>query len=99
MAQSKEIELQVRLHLVLALQEKYVPNGVELKLRLNRSSPRFCLMAAEYPSEVKIRASTLTVIYVQLQPAIANDLTQSIAQHHAKNPIRRVEVKTFTIGN
>ena len=51
-----------------------------------------------YPIVVKIDTATLSVRHVQLLPAIANDLNQSIARHNAKFPIRRVEVKTFTIG-
>ena len=92
------MELQGRLHLDLAMQEKYLPNGIEMKLRLSRSSPRFCLMADDCPSKIKIDTAILTVRYVQLLPTIANDLNQTIAQHNAKLPIRRVEVKTFTIG-
>ena len=41
----------------------------------------------------------LSIRYVQLLPAIANDLNQSVARSPAKFPIRRVEVKTFTIGS
>ena len=77
---------------------KYLPNGKEMKLRLSRSSPRFCLMADECPSKIKIDSAILTVRYVQLLPTIANDLNQIIAQHNAKLPIRRMEVKIFTIG-
>ena len=95
---SKVVELQGRLYLDLAMQEKYLPNGIEMKLRLSRSSPRFCLMADECPSKIKIDTAILTVRYVQLLPTIANDLNQTVAQHNAKLPIRRVEVKTFTIG-
>ena len=87
-AESKPFELMGRLHLDLAMQEKYLPNGIEIRLRLNRASPQFCLMVGEddaYPS-------------VQLLPAITNDLNQTIAQKQAKFPIRRVEVKTFTIN-
>ena len=32
---SKSVELQGKLHLDLAMQEKYLPNGLEFKLRLN----------------------------------------------------------------
>ncbi|MEW8546194.1 MAG: hypothetical protein AB2693_21965 [Candidatus Thiodiazotropha sp.] len=95
---SKAVELQGRLHLDLAMQEKYLPNGVEIKLRLNRSSPRFSLMAESYPCKVKIDTAILSVRNIQLLPAIANDLNQSIAHQSAKYPVRRVEVKTFTIG-
>ena len=97
---SKAVELQGRLHLDLAMQEKYLPNGIEMKIRLSRSSPRFCLMADECPSKIKkIDTAILTVSYVQFLPTIVNDLNQPIVQHNAKLPIRRVEVKTFTIGS
>ena len=99
-AESNVLELQGRLHLDLSLQEKYLPNGVELRFRLNRAPPQFCIMTeADLPVVVKIDAAILSVRYVQLLPAIANDLNQSIARAPAKFPIRRVEVKTFTIGS
>ena len=34
-AKSKSVELQGKLHLDLAMQEKYLPNGLEFKLRFN----------------------------------------------------------------
>ena len=36
-AESKPLELMGRLHLDLAMQEKYLPNGIEIRLRLNRA--------------------------------------------------------------
>ena len=72
-----------------------------MRLRLNRASPQFCLMVGEgdgYPSVVKIDVAKVSVRTVQLLPAITNDLNQAIAQKQAKFPIRRVEVKTFTIN-
>ena len=81
------------------MQEKYLPNGLEFKLRLNRSSPQFCLMSDDYPAKIKIDTAILRVRNVQLLPAISNELNQTIAHHNAKFPIRRVEVKTFTISS
>ena len=80
------------------MQEKYLPNGIKMKLRLSRSSLRFCLVADECPSKIKIDTAIQTVRYYQLLPVIANDLNQTIAQHNTKLPIRRVELKTVTIG-
>ena len=81
------------------MQEKYLPNGLEFKLRLNRSSPQFRLMSEDYPAKIKIDTAILRVRNVQLPPAISNELNQTIAHHNAKFPIRRVEVKTFTISS
>ena len=99
--ENKPLELMGRLHLDLAMQEKYLPNGIEINLRLNRASPKFCLMVGEdpvYPSVVNIDVAKVLVRTVQLLPAIINDFNQAIAQKQAKFPIRRVEVKTFTIN-
>ena len=72
-AKSKSVELQGKLHLDLALQEKYLPNGLEFKLRLNRSSPQFCLMSDDYPAKIKIDTAILRVRNVQLlQPSAMN---------------------------
>ena len=98
-AKSKSVELQGKLHLDLAMQEKYLPNGLKFKLRLNRSSPQFCLMSDDYPAKIKIDTAILRSRNVQLLPAISNELHQTIAHHNAKFPIRRVEVKTFTISS
>ena len=67
--ESKPLELMRRLHLDLAMQEKYLPNGIEIRLRLNRASPQFCLMVGEdpvYPSVVKIDVAKVSVRTVQL---------------------------------
>ena len=98
-AKRKSVELQGKLHLDLAMQEKYLPNGLEFKLRLNRSSPQFCLMSDDYPAKIKIDTTFLRVRNVQLPLAISNELNQTIAHHNAKFPIRRVEVNIFTISS
>ena len=97
-ATSIPVELWGRLDLDLAMQEKYLPNGIEIKIRLNRASPRFCILS-DKPCVVKIDEAALEVRHIQLLPAISNELNQSIVHHNAKFPIRRVEVKCFTIGS
>ena len=93
----KSLELQGRLHSDLVLQEKNLPNGLEFMLKLNRASPQFSIMS-DTPVVLKKDSAIFSVRYVQLLPATANDLIQSIARSPAKFPIRRAEVKTFTIG-
>ena len=97
-ARSRPVELWGRLHLDLAMQEKYLPYGIEMKIRLNRASTRFCILS-EDPCVVKIYEAALEVRHIQLLLAISNELNQSIAHHNAKFLIRRVEVKSFTIGS
>ena len=100
-SQSKTAKLFGRLHLDLFQQEKYLPNGIEIRLRLNRPSPNFCLTGGTNAPTAKIVLETVSlhVRNVELLPVVANYLNQVIAQQNMKIPIRRVEVKTFTIGN
>ena len=97
-AKSIPVELLGRLHLDLAMQEKYLPNGIEIEIRLNRASPRFCILIDD-PCVVKIDEAALEIRHIQLLPAISNELNQFIVHHNAKFPVRRVEVKKFTIGS
>ena len=100
-SQSKTAELFGRLHLDLFQQEKYLPNGIEIRRRLNRSSPNFCLTGGTNAPNAKIVLETVSlhVRNVELLPVVANDLNHVIALQNMKIPIRRVEVKTFTISN
>lgn len=98
-AESKTAELCGRLHLDMFMQDKYIPNGVEIRLRLNRASPNFCLIGdGGAVGKINIEKICMNIRNVQLIPSVANDLNRTIAQHNMKFPINRVEVKTFTIG-
>ncbi|XP_053389426.1 uncharacterized protein F54H12.2-like [Mercenaria mercenaria] len=91
-AESKSCELIGRLHLDLFLQEKNLPIGIEICLKLNRASNNFCLMGTA-EGKVDIQQVAFNVRTVELLPVVANDLNQ----HYMKIPIRRAVVKTFTI--
>ena len=69
-AKSRPVELWRRLHLDLAMQEKYLPNGIEIKIRLNRASPRLCILSDD-PCVMKIDE---TALEVRLLPALSNEL-------------------------
>ena len=72
-AESKQFELQGRLLLNLVLQEKYLPNGVELRLRLNRASSQFSIML-EMPVVLKIDAA---ITFDSLCPIVASHSQRS----------------------
>ena len=50
-AKSKPVDLQGKLHLELAMQERYLPTVLEFKHRFNRSSPQFCLLSDDSPAK------------------------------------------------
>ena len=61
-AESKSLELQGRLHLDLVLQEKYLPNGLEFRLKLNRASAQFSILL-DTPVVLKIDGPIWIVTY------------------------------------
>jgi hypothetical protein len=96
---ARNLELMDRLHLDMWLQEKYLLNGVDIRLRLNRSSTAFHLMAEENVNyKTKIQEARLYVRRVEVLPKVGNDISHTLSRTTAKYPIRRVEVKTFTIA-
>ncbi|XP_055999297.1 uncharacterized protein F54H12.2-like [Ostrea edulis] len=95
---SKEIVLMDRLHLDLFQQEKCLPNGVDVRLRFNRTRPQFYMMTdAGSSGKVAIQSMVLWVRKVKPTPTIINLINQQLSTQTAKYPLRRVEVKTFTI--
>ena len=95
---SKEIVLMDRLHLDLFEQEKCLPNGVDVRLRFNRARPQFYMMTAAGSSgKVVIQSMILWVRKVKPVPSIINLINQQLSTQTAKYPLRRVEVKSFTI--
>jgi len=53
---------------------------------------------ADQEGKLQIEEAVLNIRTVQLLPVVANDLNRQIATHNMKIPIRRVEVRTFTVS-
>ncbi|XP_062616751.1 uncharacterized protein F54H12.2-like [Saccostrea cucullata] len=99
-ADSKKISLLDRLHLDLFQQDRFLPNGVDVRLRFNRARPAFYMMIkGGSTGKVKILSMILWVRKVKPTTVMMNAINQSLNTHRAKYPLRRVEVKTFTIGS
>ena len=95
---SNVIVLMDRLHLDLFQQEKCLPNGVDVRLRFNRSRPQFYMMTdAGSSGKVVLQSMVLWVRKVKPAPTVINLINQQLSTQTAKYPLRRVEVKTFTI--
>lgn len=96
---SKKIVLMDRLHIDLFQQEKFLPNGVDVRLRFNRAKPQFYMMTAALSSgKVSIQSIVMWVRKIKPTPAIQNAINQRLNSETVKYPLRRVEVKTFTIA-
>ena len=65
-------------------------------LRLNRSSPWFCLMGnGSHTIKIKIDTAILRVRNIQLLPDISNELNQTITHHNAYFQLEELKSKVL----
>ena len=71
-AESKEIDMMGKLHIDLTFQNRYLLNGVEVRLCLIRSKDLFCLHgnASQAQNKVSLKEVTLFVHKVKPNPAV-----------------------------
>lgn len=94
----KSVDLLGHIHCDIFNQDRFLLNGVELRLRLVRSKNAFCLMDfSGLDCSVSISEATLIVRRVKINPAVLIAHAKALSNTTAKYPITRVEIKSFTI--
>jgi len=95
-AENRQIDLFGKLHLDMCFQNRYLLNGVKIKLRLIRSKKEFCFQGE---GDCKICLKDVSLYCRKVKPSDAVRLAHAKALQlsTAKYPLRRVEVQTFTI--
>lgn len=97
-SKSKTVELMGRLHCDIFLQDRYLLNGVDMHIKLIRTSELFHLISADDNFATKILDVSLHVRKVKLNPTISLAHSKKLDQGHlVKYPIRRSVVSSFTI--
>ena len=101
---SRQVDLVGMIHADIFRQEKFLLGGVDLKLKLHRSKKEFCVVSGFQPLanqpeyKVQIMDATLFVRSCRLNPTLvmshAKELERGVT---AKYPLRRVDVKSFSI--
>ena len=98
-ARSREVDMMGRLHCDIFHQEKFMLNGVDVKIRLIPSKNVFNLMAevpfANYQSV--ITHASMFVRKAKINPAVALGQAKASEKGAFKYPLKRVVVKTFSI--
>ncbi|XP_023288667.1 uncharacterized protein F54H12.2-like [Orussus abietinus] len=77
--------------------DRFLLNGVEIRLRLVRSCDSFCLMNPTNSFKVHILEATLPVRRVNVNPGILLSHERALAKTAAKYPLTRVEVKVISM--
>ena len=97
-AGSRVVDMMGRLHLDMFMQDKFLINGVDVKIRLVRSKAAFALMAlgnADY--KITIVNATLFAKKATLNPAVQMAHVKTLEKTTVKYPLRPVECKVYSI--
>lgn len=97
MSESRIVDLIGRPHLDICFQDRYLINGVNVRLRFIRSPDIFALMGDADNYKVQINNAVLHVRRVKLSPTVLTAHTKALENGTAKYPIKRIETKVFTV--
>ena len=97
-AASATIDLVGKIHSDIFFQQRYLMNGVNLRVRLVRSSHEFALLTGlDTAFKVVITNAALRIRKVKLSPNIQLAHAKALQLNSAKYPLHRVEVKVFSV--
>ena len=97
-SESKTVDLTGRLHLDMSFQERYILNGVDVKIELIRHKAAFHLMAGSNDYKCKLRDVALMVRKVKISPSVGLAHAKALEKGTAKYPIKRVLIKTCIVS-
>ncbi|XP_046615347.1 uncharacterized protein F54H12.2-like [Neodiprion virginianus] len=97
MSNARTVDLIRHLHCDVFNEDKFLLNGVELYLRLERSRDSFCIMEAENRHKLHILETSLLIRRMKISPGILLAHARTLTKGTAKYPVTRDEVKSFTI--
>ncbi|KAK4877634.1 hypothetical protein RN001_010140 [Aquatica leii] len=97
-SENNQIEMIGHVHSDIFNQEKFLVNGVEMKIKFVRSRDSFSLMAKLGSTyKVKILEASLLVRRMKINPTILIAHTKALESTSAKYPITKADVKVLTI--
>ena len=91
------VDMMGRLHCDVFHQQRYLLNGVDVKIRLTPSKSAFNLMSAANAYKSNITHASLFVRKVRLNPSVTLAHAKALEQGTVKYPLKRVVVKTFSV--
>ena len=99
-AESKVFDLQGPIYHDLCNMSRYLINQVDVKLRLNRTSPAFCLSSGEESPAYKIEILDIYMLAkkIRVNPAIIYGHNEILTKTNAKYPLKKVESRSQNIA-
>ena len=99
LVRSRMVDLMGRLHVDLFLQDKFLINGVDVKIRLVRSKSAFPLIAGGINPDYRINIvnATLFAKKTTLNPTVQMAHIKALEKSTVKYPMRSVDCKVYSI--
>ena len=96
---NKTVELQRKIHSDLFTQEKLILNGVDLKVKLLRHKPEFCLLGGDTAPAYKIiiMDAILYIKKIEFTPSVFNAINTVLNDKNAQYAMTRTTPKVFTL--
>ncbi|KAI0230293.1 hypothetical protein LSAT2_019326 [Lamellibrachia satsuma] len=96
---SRVVDMMGRLHVDLFLQDKFLINGVDVKIRLVRNKAAFALMAGGPNPDYRINIvnATLFAKKATLNPTVQMAHIKALEKSTVKYPMRSVDCKVYSI--
>ncbi len=92
------VELLAPIYSDIFFQEKFMLNGVDIKIRMTRGKDEFCLMRDDgIAYKLNIVSASLFVKKVSVSPGVRLGHAQALLSTTAKCPIERVCLNNFSI--
>ena len=94
---SSSVDMIGRLHLDIFHQERLLLNMVDVKIKLIRSKPEFCLLGEGDDFKISLENASLFVRKIRVSPGVVLGHAKSLEKTSAKYPINRVLCKAYSI--
>lgn len=99
-AKSQTLDMIGQLHCDIFQQNRLLLNLVDLKIKMIRSKPDFCLIASKTDTEYKVllEHASLFVRKVKVSPGVSVGHAKALEKSTAKYPINRVLCKSYSVS-
>ena len=94
---SREVLLTGGLRIDMFEQGRYLPNGINIKLRFHRQNTAFVLMSSQNIFKIEIQEAFMVMRKVKVSPGVLLGHTDALMKSPAKFPITRKECKVLAI--
>lgn len=95
---NKICDMEGNLHLDLFQQNRYLLNGVDMKIRMWPSTSEFCTLTTKTACTVKIVEAVLKICKVSLRTDVFKHHENMLSNHDALYPFLKTQIKTEELG-